>query len=35
MFSTFIAQWESAHANALQLLGKFAAQTTGDRKSVV
>ncbi|AJY09526.1 hypothetical protein K6W16_01315 [Burkholderia dolosa] len=29
MFSTFIAQWESAHANALQLLGKFAAQTTG------
>ncbi|KUY58900.1 hypothetical protein [Burkholderia sp. RF2-non_BP3] len=29
MFSTFIAQWERAHADALQLFGKVAAQTTG------
>ena len=28
MFSTFIAQWERAHADALQLFGKLAAQTT-------
>ncbi|AFQ49975.1 hypothetical protein [Burkholderia cepacia] len=29
MFSTYIAQWERAHADALQLFGKVAAQTTG------